>query len=221
METIMANFSTDADLLKWEPTLFRDLAVPGQRLAAAADGETAGLSFQSDSAKFQDDGLQPGHVVRLVAEDGEEYGCYEVLSVESQTALLATQVGRTATDPVDLPTGHDWLYTVDTFDPQAEEVRFELLARLGLAVDDDGADLEQQVFVRRTLRRASVFGTLLMIFEGQSGGEQEGRNLAAKAALYRGLYEKELAKVQVRLDRNGDGRADDLRAPGSVRLRRG
>jgi hypothetical protein len=216
----MAKFSTDADLLKWEPTLFRDLAVPGQRPACGTDGASSGLSFTSASASFVDAGIEAGHVLRLVAGSGQEFGCYEILSVESQAVLLATQVGRTD-DPVDLPTGTSWCYTIDTFDPQAEEVRFELLTRLGLAVDDDGEDLETVVLVRRTLRRASVFGCLVMILEGQSGSGPEGRNLAAKAALYRRLYDKELSKVRVKLDRDGDGYVDDMRAPGSIRLQRG
>lgn len=217
----MANFSTDADLLTWEPTLFRDLAVPGQRLASGADGATAGISFTSASADFPAAGVAPGHVLRLVGADGDDLGCFEILSVESQTGLLATQVGRAAGDSVDLPAGSDWVYTLDTFDPQAAETRFELLSRLGLAVDDEGLDLEELLLQPRSLRRASVFGTLLMIFEGQSGAAQEGRNLSAKAALYRRLYDKELSKLRVRLDRDGDGFSDDARSPGSIRLQRG
>ena len=217
----MTAFSTDADLLKWEPTLCRDLAVPGQRLAAGADGATAGIELYSSSASFLDAGLRAGHVLQMLTDDGEGPACFEILSVESQTQLLATQVGRTASDSVDLPPGADWVWRIDTFDPQAEEVRFELLSRLGLAVDADGLDLQTIVLQPRSLRRASVFGTLVMIFEGQSGGETEGRTLAAKAALYRRLYDKELAKVRVRLDRDGDGWSDDARSPGSIRLQRG
>ena len=217
----MANFSTDADLLKWEPTLFRDLAVGGQRLASGLDGTTSGITLTSASAAFLDARVTPGHVLRLVGQENDECGCYEILSVESQTELLATQVGRAASDSVDLPTGSDWVYCIDTFDPQAEEVRFELLTRLGLSTDEQGLEQEELVLQRRQLRRASVFATLLMVFEGQSGSSQEGRNLAAKAALYRQLYEKELAKIRVNLDRDGDGLPDDMRAPGSIRLQRG
>jgi len=216
----MSNFSTDSDLLKWEPTLFRDLAVPGQRLASGTDGETAGLAFSSDSADFVAAGVAPGHVVRLIDDDGQAAGCWQVLSVESPTLLLATQVGRLAGDSVNLPTGSHWAWTIDTFDPQAEEARFELLARLGLAVDEDGADLANLVLQPRSLRRASVFATLTMIFEGASGAAQEGRNLAAKAALYRRLYDKELTQLRVRLDRDGDGLADDACSPGTIRLER-
>ena len=216
----MTNFSTDADLVKWEPTLFRDLAAPGQRLAGGSDGVTAGLTLTSASAGFTTQRVAPGHVVCLTAADGTEFGCYEVLSVASQTALLATDVGRDATDSVDLPVGHPWTYSIDTFDAQAEEVRFELLSRLGLESDRQGLDQEAWILDRRVLRRASVFATLAMIFEGQSGGNQEGLTLSAKAALYRGLYEKELARIRVRLDRDGDGLADDMRAPGSARLSR-
>ena len=216
----MARFSTDADLVTWEPTLMAELAAPAQRLCSGSDGATSGLSLTSVTSHFGDAGIEPGHVVRLVTAEGDDAGCHRVLSVASQTELLATQIGR-ADDPVDLPSGAAWRFTIDTFDPQAEEVRFELLARLGLAVDEDGGDGEALVLEPRVLRRASVFACLAMIFEGASGSAPEGRNLAAKAALYRRLYDKELSTLRVRLDRDGDGRGDDLRAPGSIRLQRG
>jgi hypothetical protein len=216
----MAKFSTDADLVTWEPTLMADLAVPGQRLCSGSDGATSGLSLTSARARFADAAVAPGHVVRLVTAEGDDAGCYRVLSVVSQTEMLATAIGRTD-DPVDLPSGTAWRYAIDTFDPQAEEVGFELLSRLGLAVDEEGADQAALVLEPRSLRRASVFACLAMIFEGASGTGPEGRNLAAKAALYRRLYDKELSTLRVRLDRDGDGRGDDLRAPGSIRLQRG
>ena len=88
----MANFSNDADLMKWEPTLFRDLAVPGQRLAAGVDGATSGITFTSASASFVDAGVAPGHVLRIEDSGGDAFGCYEVLSVESATELLLSLI---------------------------------------------------------------------------------------------------------------------------------
>jgi hypothetical protein len=213
----MTNFATDADLVRWEPALLRDLAIPGQRLAAGLDGATSGLQFTSAGAHLVAAGVAPGHVLRLADADGDECGGYEVLSVEAETSLLATHVGRTVADAVDLPAGTGWVWTIDTFDPQAAEARLELLARLGLDTDAVG---EAQICDRRELRRAGVFATLVMIFEGQAAAGPEGRNLAAKAALYRRLYDRELSKLRVRLDRDGDGVADDVRAASCVRLER-
>ena len=219
----MNTYSTDADLAKWEPALFRDLTIPGQRLCRGDDGSTLALAFSSPAGRFLACGLKPGHVLRLWSpqQGDREAGVFEILSVESQTQLLATQVGMAAAEsPVELPAGQDWAYAVDSFQVQAEEVAFALLERLGISTEQTAA-VATAVLSPRVLRRASVFGVLAMVHQAAAGIGAESGNLAAKAALYRDMHERELAKLRVTLDRDGDGLGDEVRLPGSVRLRRG
>jgi hypothetical protein len=166
--------------------------------------------------------VRPGHVVHLANEAQGVDGYYEVLSVESETELMAGLVGGHGDEWVPLPAATDLAFDIHTFDPQHEEAREALLARFGLAVDaaDPAADLERWIFHRRTLRRASVALVLATLYRGQATDGPEASGLARKADHYAGLYEDEVAKARLVLDRDGDGRPDDVRHLSSHRLRR-
>ena len=121
-----------------------------------------------------------------------------------------------------LPTATDLEFAIHTFDPQHEEARYALLARFGLEADahDAAADLERWISQRRCLRRASVALVLATLYRGQASGDPATSALARKADHYARLYEDEVVKARVALDRDGDGRPDDVRSLASHRLRR-
>ena len=123
---------------------------------------------------------------------------------------------------VPLPAGDELEFDINTFDPQHEEARQAILARFGLEIDtgDPAADLERWIFQRRVFRSASVAMVLSMLYRGQSTGGPDAADLARKADHYARMYEDELAKARLVLDRDGDGRPDDVRTLASVRLRR-
>ena len=218
----MTNFSTDADLLKWEPALLREIVLDHQCLARGAGAESSQFSVTAEDATFASCQVRPGHVIHLSnAEQGVD-GYYEVLSVEGETELLAGLVGSQSDAGVPLPPATDLAFDIHTFDPQHEEARFALLSRFGLETDADNlsADLERWIAQRRTFRRASVALVLATVYRGQATGGPEAGGLARKAEHYARLYEDEVAKVRLVLDRNGDGRPDDVRTLSSHRLRR-
>ena len=100
--------------------------------------------------------------------------------------------------------------------------RWALLARFGLEADaaDAASDRVRWFAQRRGLRRASVALVLATIYRGQATGGPEAGGLARKAEHYARLYEDEVAKARVVLDRDADGRPDDVRTLASHRLRR-
>jgi len=218
----MANFSTDADLLKWEPALFREIAPEHQRLVCGEGASSLGCQVTAPGAAFVAARVRPGHVVHLANPDQGVDGYYEVMSVEGETELLATVVGSPVEEWVPLPTATDLDFAIHTFDPQHEEARWALLARFGLEMDaSDGAkDLERWILEHRSLRRASVALVLAMVLRGQAAGGSADGALARKAEHYARLYEDEVAKVRLAVDRDADGRPDDVRSLGSHRLRR-
>lgn len=216
----MANFSTDTDILRWEPNLMRDLAPADQMLIAGSDAATSGITLTSASAKFASRNIQPGHVIHLTDGDAID-GCYQVLSVESETQLLATLLCATAEDTIDLPGGTNLAYTIHTFDPQAAEAAEALLVRFGLETDSTGLNnLEKWISYRRALTSASVFGTLAIVYRSQAAGDETMSAFARKSDLYAKLYEDELVRARLRLDRNSDGLIDKTVTHGSVRLQR-
>jgi len=218
----MANFSTDADLLKWEPALFREIAPEHQCLARGEGASSLIYQVTAPGAAFVAARVRPGHVVHLANPDQGVDGYYEVMSVEGETELLAAVVGSPVDEWVPLPTATDLEFAVHTFDPQHEEARWALLARFGLETDaSDGAkDLERWILEHRSLRRASVALVLATVFRGQAAGGPADGALARKAEHYARLYEDEVAKVRLAVDRDADGRPDDVRSLGSHRLRR-
>jgi hypothetical protein len=217
------NFSTDADLLKWEPALLRDLALDHQCLARGSGAASQGNSVTAAGAAFVAARVRPGHVLHLRNETQGVDGYYEVTSVEGETELAAGLIGAGVEDPVPLPAATDLEYALHTFDPQHEEARFALLARFGLEADagDPVADLERWVSHRRVLRRAAVALVLATLYRGQACGDARTSGLVQKAEHYARLYEDEVSKARVALDRDGDGRTDDVRTLSNHRLRRG
>lgn len=218
----MANFSTDADLLKWEPALFREIAPEHQCLTRGEGASSLLYQVTAPGAAFVAARVRPGHVVHLANPDQGVDGYYEVMSVEGETELLATLVGSPVDEWVPLPTATDLAFAIHTFDPQHEEARWALLARFGLEMDasDAAADLERWILEHRSLRRAGVALVLATVFRGQAVAAATDGALARKAEHYARLYEDEVAKVRLAVDRDADGRPDDVRSLGSHRLRR-
>jgi len=218
----MTNFSTDADLLKWEPALAREIVLDHQCLARGSGAASQSLTVTAAGGGFVTGRVAPGHVIHLANPDQGVDGFYEVLSVESETELMAAVVGGRPDEWVPLPTATDLDFAVHTFDPQHEEARWALLARFGLETDADaaGADLERWIVEHRALRRASVALVLATLYRGQASGGPEAGGLARKAEHYARLYEDEVAKARLVLDRDADGRPDDVRTLSSHRLRR-
>ncbi|MFO8014799.1 MAG: hypothetical protein R6X20_16005 [Phycisphaerae bacterium] len=217
----MTNFSTDADLLKWEPALVREIVLDHQCLTRAEGATAEAFTVTAADGQFVARQVRPGHVVHLSNPDQGVDGGYEVLAVESETELTAAAVGTAGDEAVPLPSATDLALRIQTFDPQHEEARYALLARFGLEADaaDPTADLADWIAQRRSLRRASVALVLATLYRGQAAGGADG-GLATKADHYARLYEDEVAKVRLILDRDGDGRADDVRSLASHRLRR-
>jgi hypothetical protein len=218
----MTNFSTDADLLKWEPAVLRDIVLDHQRLTRGSGATSLGFSVTAEDGNFVTSQVRPGHAIHLANPDQGVDGYYEVLSVESETELLAGVVGGREDEWIPLPTATDLDFAIRTFDPQHEEARWALLARFGLEVDasDADADLERWIAQHRSLRRASVALVLATLYRGQASGDLEAAGLARKAEHYARFYEDEAARVRLPLDRDADGRPDDVRGPASFRLRR-
>jgi hypothetical protein len=218
----MPNFSTDADLLKWEPALMREIVLDHQCLTRGEDATSQTFSVVADDGQFKTALVRPGHVIRLRNDEQGVDGLYEVLSVESESELLAGLIGGRGDAWVPLPTATDLEFSIHTFDPQHEEVRFTLLARFGLETDaaDTAADLERWIAQRRVLCHASVALVLSTLYRGQATGGPEASGLAKKAEHYARMYEDEVSKARLALDRDADGRPDDVRSLSSHRLRR-
>jgi len=218
---IEVRFSTDVDLLKWEPVLFRELYLPSQTLALGQDGELEGTVFSSASGAFDEVGISAGHVIYLHDSDNLD-GCYEVVSVDSATELTVSVV-RMSTDEEALapPAGSGIDYRISTFEPQAEEVAYGLGQYFGLKISEgeveDGA---VNILNSRALRQASVFAVLSSVMAGSAGGKDDGEGFWMKSSRYREMFCRARARARLEIDKDSDKSAEEILSGGSVQLRR-
>ena len=218
----MAKFCTDVDLLKWEPVMFRELALQSQTLCSDDDGVVAGTTFTSAGASFNDAGVGAGNVIHMYDNASGIDGCYEVVSVDSATVLTVSIVRpNDDTTAIAPPTGTNISYRISTFGPQTEEAAYGLLQYFGI----DSSESDELVDVNdiadpTVLRQASVFAVLASVFASSAASSHDNANLWQKSLRYQRLFQEARVRVRIGIDRDDNGRAEQLRVGGTVRLRR-
>jgi len=218
-------FSTDRDLLVFEPRLFSELAWPGQTLACGSDGHLAGTAFTSASANFVSARLSAGMVLAVQGASALP-AALEIVHVDSGThltvsALRADPTATAIAPPIAGGTAA-LAWHVVSFAAQAEAVAMEMLASFGLAPADPASPwTAEDIAHPEALRPLSANGVLAVVLAGAANrGNAQEDGLWAKAVHYRAKYEQLLVGVRLGLDRDGDGNADVVRHLGAARLRR-
>jgi len=219
----MNSFSSDVDILRYEPCLFGGLYSKGQVLASGIGGQLSGTSFTAADEEFYSAGVSVGSVIYLSSDDGLIDSAFEVISVDSATQLTVSVVRTDSADEAVSPGDCDELsYRVCTYQPQSNEVLFQLTQHFGLrpGVADSDYDADD-ILDTEVLRQASVYGTLALVFAtlawSESGTEQ---GFWAKHKYYRNLFEESRQRCKVNIDSGGDGVSDSVRSGASIRLRR-
>ena len=221
----MATFSCDVDLLKWEPILFRELASASQTLCRGDDGMVDGIDFTSASGLFVSRGIKTGNVITLCNEDHSIDGCYEVVSVESETEIQISVVRQSSDDAaIGVLESSGVCYHINTYNPQAEEIAFALAQYFGLKneliCDESGVSV-YDILDPRVLRQSSVFGIMAAVFASAAIGAKDSLGYWDKSSHYQKLFESSRLKVRLEIDKNKDCIPEDVRIGGSVKLRRG
>lgn len=210
------NFSTDRDLLLYEPTLFNDLPWVSQQRLSVTDADVMGTTLTSAEADFEATQVTTGSVL-LVGKVP-----VEVLSrIDSMT--LTVSLPRTRTSDAAIPPGDvsSALVVARTFAPQAELVCGSLLGMLGLDSDDPDEPLDADAVVSLSLMaRLESLGTLERVFSSAAALTGDNDGLLFKAAEYRRRFLEAAARCPVQIDTTGDGLPDEKRYIGVSRLTR-
>ena len=217
----MLTFSTDSDILKYEPALFGELHLPGQVLAAGTGGQLSGTTFTAGAADFESAQVAAGGVIYLRSADGLLDGGYEIVSVDSATQLTVSVV-RTDSEaqPVAPPEATDISYRISTFAPQACEVAFALTEYFGIKPGNPASDIDvQDVLDPAVLKGASVFAVISVVY-AMLASKAGDENFWKKSLHYRRLFEKARQRCCVGIDLNCDGLVDITITRASVRLTR-
>jgi hypothetical protein len=215
----MVSFSSDVDILKYEPILFGELHLPWQVLVAGSGGTLSGTTFAVGGADFLGTSVTTGHVIYLQSADGSIDGAYEIISVDSATELTVSVIRAEASDgPIAPPAATDISYRVGTFGPQTSEAGFQLTEYFGIrpgnAASDAGAEDILSVDV---LKKASVFAVISSVY-AMLASKTNDENFQKKSQHYRKLFEKARERCRISVDIDDDGAADITRTGASKRL---
>lgn len=210
------NFSTDRDLLAYEPQVFNDVPFAAQQRASVTDGSLSGTTLTSTAADFEAAQVATGDVVLIAGV------AHEVLS-RTDANTLEVSLPRTNLTDAAIPSsdGTDLAVQLRTFAQQATVVHDELLRLLRIDPDDPEAALTEESIVSLSLMsRLEALGTLARLYAGGVAVVGDNAGLQHKEAAYRARFREACARAVVRIDADGDGFADEERRLGVVRLER-
>jgi len=215
----MIIFSNDADILKYEPVLFGELHLPGQVLAAGTGGTLSGTTFTASGADFVSAQVSAGGVIYLQSADGLLDGAYEIILVDSATALTISVVRSDSDDAaVAPPAATEISYRISTFRPQASEAGFKLTEYFGIRPGNpESAYDAEDVLDRDVLKRASVFAVVSSVY-AMLASKAKDENFWKKSLHYQKLFERAKERCRLSIDVGSDGVADVTRLGASVRL---
>lgn len=215
----MAKFSSDADILKYEPILFGELHLPWQVLVAGTGGALSSTTFTASGADFVSAQVSAGGVIYLQSADGTLDGAVEIISVDSATQLTVSVIRTDSDDePIAPPAATDISYRVSTFGPQASEIGFQLTEYFGIGPGNPASDIDaDDILDTNVLKRASVFGVITSVY-AMLANRAEDENFWKKSLHYRKLFEKARERCRLSIDVGGDGVADATKVGASVKL---
>jgi hypothetical protein len=215
----MVSFSSDADILKYEPVLFGELHLTWQVLAAGAAGALSGTTFTASGADFVSAQVAAGGVIYLRSADGTLDGAYEIVSVDSATQLSVSVIRADAADePIAPPSATEISYRISTFRPQAGEAGFQLTEYFGIRPGNPASDIDvEDVLDADVLRSASVFAVISSVYAMLASNAKD-ENFWKKSQHYQKLFEKARERCRLSIDAGSDGVADITRVGASVRL---
>jgi hypothetical protein len=215
----MVSFSTDADILKYEPVLFGELHLPWQVLTSGTDGQLTGTTFSASGENFVNAQVSTGGVIYLRSPDDVLDGPFEIVSVDSATQLTVSVVRADPDDAAIAPPGAtDIIYRISTFEPQAAEIGFQLTENFGIKPGNAASDIDvQDLLDPNALRRASAFAVISTVY-AMLASKNKDENFWSKSLHYQKLFEK--ARQRCRLNIATDGVAGVSKVGASARLLR-
>ncbi len=205
----MVTFSSDADILKYEPVLFGELHLSNQVVAAGTGGVLSGTTFTAADAAFAGAGICEGQVINLRSADGLLDGVYEIVSVDSATQLSVSVVRADAEDSAIVPqAATDVFYRICTYKPQAAEIGWQLTKYFGIRPGNPESDIDaDNILDKSVLRMVSVFAVISSVYAMLTSGAQN-ENFWEKSLHYKKLFERERQSCRLSIDRDCDGIAD-------------
>ena len=190
-------FAADRDVLALEPNVFRDVVFDAQRRLTLTDGVVAGSVLSSLSVDFEEAGVGAGSVV-LVSDHA-----YEVVERLSATSLSLSRLRDDRGGAViPVPSGTGQSVRVHTFAPQIDDAHGRVVRGLGITNESAVIDVDAGLI------RLEAMGALQAVFAAAANEAAAHDPLWSRALHYGDRFNRELRRLSVGLDTNGDGSVD-------------
>jgi len=215
----MVSFSNDVDILKYEPILFGELHLPWQVLAAGSGGTLSATTFTASGADFVTAQVAAGGVAYLQSADGSLDGAYEIVSVDSATQLSVSVVRSDSSEAAVAPgSASDISYRISTFEPQANEIGFQLTEHFGISPGNPASQIAiEDILDTSVMRLTSVFGVISNVY-AMLASKSRDDNFWSKSLYYQKLSAKARGRCRLSIDAGSDGVADVTKLGASARL---
>lgn len=215
----MIIFSNDADILKYEPILFGELHLQGQVLATGTGGMLSGTTFTASGTDFVSAQILAGGVIYLQSAEGWLDGAYEIVSVDSATALTVSVIRSDSDGDAIAPlAATDISYRISTFRPQASEAGFKLTEYFSIRPGNPESTYDaEDVLDTDVLKRVSAFAVVSSVY-AMLASKAKDENFWKKSLHYQKLFERAKERCRLSIDVGSDRVADVTMFGGSVRL---
>ena len=216
----MNAFSSDMDLMKFEPNVFGSWFLSSQVLCGGSNGIVSGTQFTASGVDFVASGVAAGGVIWLESTDGAIKGAFEIVEVLDAGHLTVSVVrlsDEQSAIPIGSASGLTW--RIISYAAQGYEVLWQISQRLALSPGCSAAEYSVDDIVNvDSLRQASVFGVLAMIFSALYQGLEGQTVLMEKGEHYQWQFDEAMERVRVEIDTDGDGEAERTVQPGVICL---
>lgn len=221
-EKEMSVFSTDSDILRYEPALFCDLHFDFQNISEGQDGVVDGCIFSSASGNFEANSVQAGGVICLKNLDESFEGVYEITSVDSAMELSVSVLRQSGdSDSIEVGQMDNLNYRITTFAPQCYEVMYQLTQYFGIRPGKPDAEYGiDDIYDKDVLRQASTYAVIASAYATLGSCNDDSDQYWKKSLYYQGLFEKARERCRLSIDRGDDGVSDKESIGGSIRLTR-
>ena len=219
----MTVFSSDSDILRHEGVLFSELFFPWQILCEGTGGTLSGTTFSQTGADLTACSISGGGVIYMRSDDGGIDGLYEIVSVDSATSLTVSVLRADSEASIVVPgDGNSISYRISTFEPQANEVMFELTRYFGVQPGNPESEYTVVDIVdAEVLRQVSTYAVIAGIYATLGSRSDDGAGFWEKSLYYQRLFERARERCRVGIDIDGNGSSEFSRSGGSIKLNRG
>jgi hypothetical protein len=217
----MNEFCQDRDLLALEPAIFLGGSFVTQQLIGGSDGVSSGTTFTSAGSNFGSAGVQAGMVLTVYDTAASEGNAFEIISVNSATALTVSVLRADPSLPPVAPKISGRSFFIRTFRPQIQGVSRTLAEKLKQFSEIYRIPAEKVAFADPAqLQLTTACGALPGIYLARAASATADDANWLKSEHYRQEFVRLQSQLRLTVDAGAGGCRQQTHTLGNVLLRR-